>query len=79
MINMHRQQMNSSILKNLCHVKQETLMKKKKLNINLIQHLWFDLDQERIDQIQPLSIEYLWKQLGYKKNVSNNESMEDMK
>jgi hypothetical protein len=51
MINMHRQQMNSSILKNLCHVKQETLMNKKKLNINLIQHLWFDLDQERIDQI----------------------------
>jgi hypothetical protein len=55
---MHSQLMNSSILKNLCQVKQETLMNKKKLNI-LVQHLLLDLDQEGIDQVQPLSIEYL--------------------
>jgi hypothetical protein len=31
-------------------------MNKKKLNINLVHHLWFDLDQGRIDQILHLSI-----------------------
>jgi hypothetical protein len=66
---MHSPPMNSSILKNLCQVKQGTLKNKKKLNINLIQHLWLDLDQKRIDQVLPLSIEYLWKQLDHKKNI----------
>jgi hypothetical protein len=71
-INMHNQLMNSSILKNLCQVKQETLMNKKKLNI-LVQHLLLDLDQ-----VQPLSIEYLWKQLDHKK-FFKNKSIEDIK
>jgi hypothetical protein len=77
-INMHSQLMNSSILKNLCQAKQGTLVNKK-LNTNLVQYLWLDLDQERIDQVLPLSIEYLWKQLYHKKKVFKNESMEDMK
>jgi hypothetical protein len=60
-INMHSQPINSSILMNLCHVKQETYMNKKKMNINLVQHLWLDLNQERIDQVLFLSIGYLWE------------------
>jgi hypothetical protein len=51
--------MYSPILKNLCHVKQEKHMNKKKLNINLVQHLWLDLDQGRIVQVLHLSIQYL--------------------
>jgi hypothetical protein len=34
-------------------------MNKKKLNINLVHHLWLDLDQGRINQVLHLSIEYL--------------------
>jgi hypothetical protein len=64
---MYNQPINSSLLKNLCQVKQETHMNKKKLNINLVQHLWLDLNQERIDQVLLLSIGYLWKQLDHKK------------
>jgi hypothetical protein len=52
---------------------------KKKLNINLVHHLWLDLDQGRIDQVLLPSIGYLWKQLDHKKKVFKNESMEDMK
>jgi hypothetical protein len=47
-INMYSQATKSSILKNLCQVKKEKYMNKKKLNINLVHHLWFDLDQELI-------------------------------
>jgi hypothetical protein len=71
--------MDSSILKNLCQVKQEKYMSKKKLNINVVYHLWLDLDQGRIDQVLLLSIGYRWKQLDHKKKVFKNESMEDMK
>jgi hypothetical protein len=39
-------------------------MNKKKLNINLVHYMWLDLDQ-----MIHLSIEYLWKQLDYKKNI----------
>jgi hypothetical protein len=77
-INMQIQLMNSSIFKNLCQVKQGTLMNKKKMNI-LGQHMWLDLDQERSDQVLLISIGYLWKQLDHKKKVFKNESMEDMK
>jgi hypothetical protein len=63
---MYSQTTNSLILKNLCQVKQENHMNKKKLNINLVHHLWFDLDQERIDQVLHLSILYLSKQVDYK-------------
>ncbi len=73
------QPINGSILKNLCQVKQETHMNKKKLNINLVQHLWLDLNQERIDQVLLLSIGYLWKQLDHKKKIFKNESMKNMK
>jgi hypothetical protein len=76
---MHSQPINSFILKNLYQVKQETHMNKKKLNINLVQHLWLDLHQERIDQVLLLSIGYLWKQLDHKKKIFKNESMKDMK
>jgi hypothetical protein len=71
--------MDSSILKNLYQVKQEKYMNKKKLNINLVHHLWLDLDQEKIDQVLLLSIGYLWKQLDHKKKIFKNESIEDMK
>jgi hypothetical protein len=50
-------------------VKQETHMNKKKLNINLIHHLWLDLDQGRVDQMLSLSIENTWKQLDHQKKV----------
>jgi hypothetical protein len=46
-INMLSQRTNGSILKNLCQVKQETHIEKK-LKTNLVQHLWLDLDQERL-------------------------------
>jgi hypothetical protein len=68
-INMYSQATNSFILKNLCQVKQEKHMNKKKLNINLVYHLWLDLDQGRIYQVLHLSIRYLWKQLDHKKKV----------
>jgi hypothetical protein len=76
---MFSQPMNSSILKNLCQVKQETHMNKKKLNINLVQYLCLDLNQEIIDQVLLLSIEYLRKQLDHQNKVFKNGSMEDMK
>jgi hypothetical protein len=66
---MHSQATNSLILKNLCQVKQEKHMNKYKLNINLVHHLWLDLDQGRIDQVLHLSIGYLWNQLDHKKKV----------
>jgi hypothetical protein len=46
-INMYSQAINSPIFQNLCQVKQENYMNKKKLNINLVHHLWLDLDQGR--------------------------------
>jgi hypothetical protein len=63
------QPINSSILKNQYQVKQGTHMSKKKLNINLVQHLWFDLNQERIDQVLYLYIGYPSKQLDHMKKV----------
>jgi hypothetical protein len=58
-INMYNQATNSLILKNLCQVKQEKHMNKKKLIVNLLHHLWLDLDQGRIDQVLYLSIGYV--------------------
>jgi hypothetical protein len=58
-INLCSQSTNDSILKNLCQAKQDKHMNKKIMNINLVQHLWLDLNQERIDQVLLLSIEYL--------------------
>jgi hypothetical protein len=66
---MYSEATNSPILKNLYQVKQEKYMNKKKLNINLVHHLWLDLDQGRIDQVLHLSIGYLWKPLDHKKKV----------
>jgi hypothetical protein len=68
-INMPSQPINSSILKNRYQVKQGTHMNKKKLNMNLVQHLWLDLNQERIDQVLSLCIGYPWKQLDHMKKV----------
>jgi hypothetical protein len=76
---MYSQPTNSSILKNLCQARQEKHMNKKKMNINLVQHLWLAHNQYRIDQVLLLSIGYLWKQLDQKKKIFKNESMEDMK
>jgi hypothetical protein len=66
---MYSQVTDSFILKNLCQGKQEKHMNKKIMTINLVQHLWLDLNHEKIDQVQLLSIEYLWKQLDYKKKI----------
>jgi hypothetical protein len=66
---MYSQTTNSPILKNIYQVKQEKYMNKKKLNINLVHHLWLDLDQEIIDQVLHLNIGYIWKQLNHKKKV----------
>jgi hypothetical protein len=57
-INMLSQLINSSILKNQYQVKQGTHINKKKLNINLVQHLWLDLNQEKINQVLSLCIGY---------------------
>jgi hypothetical protein len=51
----------------------------EKMNINLVQNLWLAHNQDRIDQVLLLSIEYLWKQLYQTKKIFKNESMEDMK
>jgi hypothetical protein len=66
---MYNQTTNSLILKNIYQVKQEKYMNKKKLNINLVHHLWLHLDQERIDQVLHLNIGYIWKQLNHKKKI----------
>jgi hypothetical protein len=68
-INIYSQETNSLILKNLCQVKQEKHMNKKKLNINLVHYLWLDLDQGRIDHVLHLSIGFLWMQLDHKKKI----------
>jgi hypothetical protein len=68
-ISMLSQPINSSILKNQYQVKQGTHMNKNKFNINLVQHLWLDLNQERIDQVLSLCIAYPWKQLDHMKKV----------
>jgi pyruvate carboxylase len=47
-INKFSQPINSSILNNLCQVKQETHMNKK-MNIMLVQHLWKQLDHKKMD------------------------------
>jgi hypothetical protein len=78
-INMYSQPTNTSILKNLCQIKQEKHMSMKKMNINLVQHMCLAHNQGRIDQVLLLSSEYLWKQLDHKKKVFKNEYMEDMK
>jgi hypothetical protein len=57
-INMLSQLINSSILKNQYQVKQGTHINKKKLNINLVQHLWLDFNQEKINQVLSLCIGY---------------------
>jgi phosphosulfolactate phosphohydrolase-like enzyme len=54
-------------------------MNKKIMDITLVQHLWLANNQDRIDQVQFLSIEYLWKQLDHKKRFSKNKLMKDMK
>jgi hypothetical protein len=63
------QSINISIFKSQYQVKQGTHMNKKKLDINLVQHLWLDLNQERIDQVLSLCIGYPWKQLDHMKKV----------
>jgi hypothetical protein len=78
-INMYSQLTTSSILKNLCQAKQENHKNKKKMNINLVQHLCIGHNQERIDRVLCLSIGYSRKQLDHKKKVFKIESMEDMK
>jgi hypothetical protein len=67
---MHSQPINSSTLKNLCQVKQETHVNKKRLNINLVQLLWLDLDQERIDQVLLLSIDIYGSNLIIRRSFS---------
>jgi hypothetical protein len=66
---MFSQPINNFILKNQYQVKQGTHMNKKKLNINLVQHLWLDFNQERIDQVLSLYIGYPWNQLDHMKKV----------
>jgi hypothetical protein len=68
------QLINSFILKNLYQAKKGTHMNKKKLNINLIQHLWFDLHQERIDQVLLLSIDIYGSNLIIRRRFLKNKS-----
>jgi hypothetical protein len=78
-INVPSQQVNCSIVKNLCQAKHEKHMNKKILNINLVQHMWLAHNQERINQVLLLSNGYVWKKHDHKKKISKNESMEDIK
>jgi hypothetical protein len=78
-INLCSQSINGSILKNLCQAKQDKHMNKKIMTITLIQHLWFANNQDRIDQVLLLGIEYLWNQLDHEKKVFKSESMEDIR
>jgi hypothetical protein len=78
-INMLSQPINSFIMKNLYQAKQGTHMNKKKLDINLIQHMWLDLYQERIDQVLLLSIDIYGINLIIRRMFSKSESMKDMK
>jgi hypothetical protein len=78
-INLCSQSTNGSILKNLCQAKQDKHMNKKIMTITLIQHLWFANNQDRIDQVLLLGIEYLWNQLDHEKKVFKSESMEDIR
>jgi hypothetical protein len=76
---MYSQPTNSSILKNLYLDKQKNHKNKKKMNINLVQHLWLGHNQDRIDQVLLLGIRYLWKQHDHKKKILKNGPMEHMK
>jgi hypothetical protein len=67
---MHSQPINSSTLKNLCQVTQETHVNKKRLNINLVQLLWLDLDKERIDQVLLLNIDIYRSNLIIRRSFS---------
>jgi hypothetical protein len=67
---MRSQSINSSTLKNLCQVKQETHVNKKRLNINLVQLLWLDLDQERINEVLLLSIDIYESNLIIRRSFS---------
>jgi hypothetical protein len=69
-INMRSQSINNSTLKNLCQVKQETHVNKKRLNINLVQLLWLDLDQERINEVLLLSIDIYESNLIIRRSFS---------
>jgi hypothetical protein len=51
-------------------MKQETHVNKNKLNINLVQLLWLDLDQERIDQVLLLSIDIYGNNLIIRRSFS---------
>jgi hypothetical protein len=68
-ITMLSQPINSYVLKNQYQVKEATHMNKKKLNINLVKHLWLDLNQERIDQVLSICTGYPWKQLDHMMKV----------
>jgi hypothetical protein len=68
-ITMLSQPINSYVLKNQYQVKEATHMNKKKLNINLVKHLWLDLNQERIDQVLSICTGYPWKQLDHMTKV----------
>jgi hypothetical protein len=52
-------------------------MNKKRLDINLVQLLWLDLEQEIIDQVLLLSIDIYGSKLIIRS--FKNESMENMK
>jgi hypothetical protein len=51
-------------------MKQETHVNKNMLNINLVQLLWLDLDQERIDQVLLLSIDIYGNNLIIRRSFS---------
>jgi hypothetical protein len=62
-------------MKNLCQVKQEKYMNKKKLNINMVHHLCLDLDQARIDQVHMKQPDHL----GNKDLATMNHASEKSK
>jgi hypothetical protein len=59
---------------------KKSIWTRRKLNINLVHHLWLDIDQGRIDQVLHLSILDIYgSNLTIRRRFSKNESIEDMK
>jgi hypothetical protein len=72
-INMCSQQINRSILKNLCQDKHEKHMNKKIMDIPWFNTSGLLIIKKGIDQVLLLSNEYLWKQLDHlKKTIIDN-------
>jgi hypothetical protein len=68
-INIWRQPINSSILKNLCQAKHEKHLNKKIMDIPWFNTCGLLIIKKRIDQVLLLSNGHLWNQLDHMKKI----------